>query len=429
MKPLSNPVRRRLFLRLWWRSLSVKRPQAILALLSLVVGAAVISMLVNLYGGVRRSMTREFRAYGANAVLAPKLPSTSGEEEQERSPSELPSAAGEGNPVWGTPVSDTLDEAVMRKVEAFARQRQGMMALPVLYGVVRLKLNQPDPLLPESVNVVAVGTDLAGLRRMNPGWRESAAAGFSGELPPCMVGARIASRLRVASRDPVRIEGLNPSAGASAASLASWRLSSVLSTGSSEDEQVFLPLQALQTILGLPGRISQVQVRLEGEPGEVEAALRGLSSALPGVEVRPIRQIVYSQGRVLGVIRWFLLALTGLILAILVMCLMATMTAIALERRKDIGVMKALGATNLQVMGLFMAEGAALGLAGGSIGCLLGSGSAVGIARRLFGVTLDLLWWSSPLVSILAALLAVGAALFLVRTVRGIEPAVVLRGE
>ena len=60
-----------MFWRLWWRGVSVKRSQAALALGSLVVGAAITSMLLNLYGDVRRKMTEDFRAYGANVVIAP----------------------------------------------------------------------------------------------------------------------------------------------------------------------------------------------------------------------------------------------------------------------------------------------------------------------------------------------------------------------
>ena len=147
------------------------------------------------------------------------------------------------------------------------------------------------------------------------------------------------------------------------------------------------------------------------------------------MDVRPIRQIVFSEGRVLGVIRWFLLALTALILIIIVICLTATMTAIALERRKDIGVMKALGATDLRVMKLFLAEGATLGVAGGCLGFVLGSAWAFGLAHRLFGVTLNLIWWTLPLVCGLATLLALAAAVFLVGVVRATQPAVVLKGE
>jgi putative ABC transport system permease protein len=181
--------------------------------------------------------------------------------------------------------------------------------------------------------------------------------------------------------------------------------------------------------MGMTGKISLVQLRLPGETGEVDSSIHDLSKALPGVDVRPIRQIVYSEGRVLGVIRWILLSVTALILVIIVICLMATMTAIVLERRKDIGVMKALGASDLQVMQLFLAEGAALGVVGGCAGFFLGNFSAYELAHHLFGVTLNVIWWTLPLVCGLAVLLALGAAVFPVRMLRAIQPAVVLKGD
>jgi putative ABC transport system permease protein len=266
---------------------------------------------------------------------------------------------------------------------------------------------------------------------MNPGWRESKRMDYS-DPPPlrmCAVGARIASRLRVGPGDTISLEPLAPSPGTGVEDGATCRIASVLTTGSSEDDQVFLALQELQRLMGMTGKISLVQLRLPGETGEVESSIRELSKALPGVDVRPIRQIVYSEGRVLGVIRWFLLSVTALILVIIVICLMATMTAIVLERRKDIGMMKALGASDLQVMRLFLAEGAALGMVGGCAGFFLGSLWAYGLAHHLFGVTLNVIWWTLPLVGSLATLLALGAAAFSVRVVRAIQPAAVLKGE
>jgi len=179
----------------------------------------------------------------------------------------------------------------------------------------------------------------------------------------------------------------------------------------------------------MTGKISLVQLRLDGGSGEIERSIQELSQALPGVDVRPIRQIVYSEGRVLGGIRWFLLSITALILVIILICLTATMTAMALERRKDVGVMKALGASELQVMRVFLAEGAALGVVGGCVGFFVGSFWAFGLAGHLFGVTLNVIWWTLPLVCALASLLALGAAVFLVRLVRSIQPAAVLKGE
>jgi putative ABC transport system permease protein len=203
----------------------------------------------------------------------------------------------------------------------------------------------------------------------------------------------------------------------------------VLTTGASEDDQVFLPLTTLQSVLRIPGKVTLVEFSIPGETHEVENAIQRLAGLLPGLDVRPIRQIVYSEGKVLGTIRWLLLSLTILILVIIALCVMATMTAIVLERRKDIGVMKALGAADTLLMRLFMAEGAGLGLAGGVLGYGVGALLAHVLAERLFGVALSLQAWTLPVVCGLTVALAVFAAQMPVRIVRAIQPTVVLKGE
>jgi ABC-type antimicrobial peptide transport system permease subunit len=161
----------------------------------------------------------------------------------------------------------------------------------------------------------------------------------------------------------------------------------------------------------------------------VESAVHRLAGLLPGLEVRPIRQIVYSAGKALATIRWLLLSLTILILVIIALCVMATMTAIVLERRKDIGVMKTLGAGDALLMRLFVAEGASLGLAGGLVGYAMGALLARGLAAQLFGVALSLQAWTLPAVCASSVALAMIAAQWPVRIVRAIRPAVVLKGE
>jgi putative ABC transport system permease protein len=108
---------------------------------------------------------------------------------------------------------------------------------------------------------------------------------------------------------------------------------------------------------------------------------------------------------------------------------MATMTAIVLERSKDIGVMKTLGAADALLMRLFMTEGASLGLVGGVLGYGAGVLLARNLATRLFGVALGLHAWTLPAVCGLTVALAVIAAQAPVRIVRAIQPTVVLKGE
>src|SRR3970040_1398530 len=129
-KPVAH--RRSLFWRLWFRSISVNRPQALLAMTSLFVGAAVTAALLNLHGDVRRKMTQEFRAYGANAVLTPSARASD--------------SCGDAS---------LMDEEVISRLATFHEQINGFTFVPVLNVVVRLKRLPVDPRLPEFQNVVA----------------------------------------------------------------------------------------------------------------------------------------------------------------------------------------------------------------------------------------------------------------------------------
>ncbi|HTS70790.1 MAG TPA: FtsX-like permease family protein [Terriglobia bacterium] len=429
-----HPIARSLmFWRLWWRAVSVKRSQAALALVSLAVGAAITSMLLSLYGGVRRKMTEDFRSYGANVVIAPGTTESS--------------VGGESGGV--------MEDASLQPLAVFTRQTPGTVFAPLLYGVVQVSPDRADPRLQEFANVVAVGADFGLLRSLNPGWRETGKV-ISSDQPAgeCVVGSQLAAQFHLRPGDSLHLrrviaepahgaEKEDPSPGSMGGRLApkgedaqaerppvaTFRIATVLTSGASEDNQVFVPLAALQSLLGLPGKISLAELSIPGETGDVERAVRRLTQLLPGVEVRPIRQIVYSEGKVLGTIRWLLLSLTILILVIIALCVMATMTAIVLDRRKDIGMMKALGAADALLMRLFMTEGASLGLVGGALGFGVGALAARGVARQLFGIPLSPNAGTLPLVCVLSMALALLAAQVPLRIIRAIQPAVVLKGE
>lgn len=405
--------RKSLFWRLWLRGLTVKRPQAALAAGSLLVGAAVTSMLLNLYGDVRRKMAEGFRAYGANVLI---LPAAHGEQSGDFAP--------------------LMDYAVAGRLAAFKERSRGLAAVPVLHVVMRLRRLPADARLPEFQNVVAVGADFAAWRAMYPGWRvEGSAGGDSAATGGCVIGSNVARRLHLKVGDSVRLEAIAEAGPVGAkraspgASEGAFRIAAVLSTGDAEDDQVFIPLPELQRLAGLEGKVSLIELSVLGTTPEIERTVRELSSALDGVDVRPIRQIVYSEGKVLETLRGLTIALTALILVIIALCVMATMTAIVLERQKDIAVMKALGAGDRLVMRLFLSEGAALGLVGGLAGFGLGILLARRLAEQLFDVALHPVWWTLPLVCFLSVGLAALATLVPVRLVRSVQPATVLKGE
>src|SRR5579875_3725497 len=330
-----------IFWRLLLRSVQVKRPQTALALGSLVIGAAVCSLLLNLYGGVQRKMTDSFRSFGPNVILAPRASS-----------SETGSLAG------------LMDEPPLERLQTLQPVLARVAAAPVLYAVMRVKSVPAGPRTSGGQDILAVGSDFAALARLNPGWHLEGRANAGPS--ECAVGSRLASALGLGLGKALEIDSIH--AASSKHASAVFHVAAIVSTGSSEDSRVFIPLEELQRLAGTEGKVSAVEMHVSGSAQQIEAEAKQLAALFPDVEVRPVRQIVYSEGKVLGTIRHLTMALTALILVIIALCVAATMTAIVLERRKDVAVMKALGAEERSVMELFVTEGAVLGAAGGLAG-------------------------------------------------------------
>ena len=104
-----------------------------------------------------------------------------------------------------------------------------------------------------------------------------------------------------------------------------------------------------------------------GKPPAVESAIADLTREFPGLDVRlPCGNWAsVSEGRLYDRIHSLLLATIAVILTLTAMGVLASMAGLALERRRDVGLMKALGGTVRQVMRFFMVEATALGLVGG----------------------------------------------------------------
>jgi len=118
------------------------------------------------------------------------------------------------------------------------------------------------------------------------------------------------------------------------------------------------------------------------------------------------------------------MALGGSALAV-----MTAMTASVMERRVEIGLMKAIGADDGQIASIFLSEAALIGLAGGAAGYLLGLGLAQGLARWVFSAGGQMPAIVLPLTLLLAIAVAlIGSALPVRQAVR-FDPVLLLRGK
>lgn len=144
-----------------------------------------------------------------------------------------------------------------------------------------------------------------------------------------------------------------------------------LGLGEAEKGMVFVTLPEAQTLYGLRGQATEVTLSLAGAGGESQV-VAALQAALPGVEVdswktlRPeIEQLMQTKGMYTTIFGLIVLMIAAI--GVLNLMLMAVF-----ERTREMGVLAALGLKGRQIMGLFVLEGALIGVIGAVAGCLLG---------------------------------------------------------
>ncbi len=391
-----------MFGRLLWQLLRGSRGRLAVALVALVSGSAVISALTNLELDVERKLTQEFRGFGANLVVAPPRGS-------------LTATAGLLSSSTG-PVLEPilLDETALRAIEA-QRAPEMVAFAPYLYIVGQAGAGEGR------VPVVVAGTWLDETRRLEPWWKiEGEWIGSRDEESRCLVGRNVARQFHLAAGSPLEV-----SYGSQTAALT---VAGIVVAGGAEDNQIFVNLPVVQKLSGLSARVELVQLSVAGSANEIEAFVHRLGASLPSLEVRPIRQIAEAEGQLLSRIRLLILLMVLLILLLTALCVLATMAVLAMERREDVGLMKALGGSIERVVGLFLAEAGILGAAGGIFGYLIGIGLTAWMGQRVFGAALSPRWEVLPLTVALMVGVALAGALPL-RLLGRVKPAVILRGE
>lgn len=192
-------------------------------------------------------------------------------------------------------------------------------------------------------------------------------------------------------------------------------VSGILASGGDEEQQLVMPLAQAQTLMGLAGKVQAVRVSaltvpenelsrkaradLESLNAEeydlwyctayVSSIAHQLEEAISGSGVRPIWQVAASEGIVIEKIQLLLAVVTLAALLASAMGIASLMTSNIMERTREIGLMKALGARQWQIMTLFYLEAAMSGVIGGLFGCLAGWGLAKGIGMMLFDAPLS----------------------------------------
>jgi putative ABC transport system permease protein len=226
----------------------------------------------------------------------------------------------------------------------------------------------------------------------------------------------------------------------------------LLSSGGSEDDAVIVPLSVAQQVAGKPGQYRKLYVSALTKPeddfarrdpkmmnaGEFErwscspyvsSIAYSIKQVLPGADVRVVRRVAEGEGQILNRVRMLLWLVTGAALLAAALAVGASSAASVIERRTEIGLMKALGAGSGTVGFLLAAEQLLLAFVGGGAGYALGIILARLLGERIFGAAPEpSLIVFLVIIALATGVTVLGSALPLRRASR-YEPAPILRGE
>jgi len=374
------------------RALAHRRGRTLLLLAVLAMASSLATALGVVSLSMKKRVAEEVRKYGANLVVIPETAKMN---------------VGSGGLNFGEISEPVYLE--QRKVEE-ALAGSGLKADYSFHLQGALRFRKGD--------LMVEGVDFAQVRRLFPWWQIKGAWPAAGET---VVGSDLAARYGLKTGDTMELAG--------PAQTVHLRISGTVATGGEEDNLLFLALPELQRTLGLDGRISVARLLVSAEGGSLTKKAAALQPHLPGAKVSEVRQIARTSEGLLAKVKLLMVLVTAVVLISAGSSVTGTMSTTVLERSKEIGLMKAMGGTRWEVLLIFSAEAALLGVLGGVVGYLLGSAIAQFITKTVFAASSEIIPWFvgvSVGVSLFLALLgSLGPMISLFK----LDPVRSLRGE
>jgi putative ABC transport system permease protein len=416
----------------------VRNPRRkVLTAAALVVGMAVATATLTVALEVGDRLAREFRSLGANLIVSP---------ESDTLPLEI-------GGVDYRPVDEGayLSEADLGKLKTIFWRHNILGFTPFL----------DLPIIADGVPTTMVGTwyehDVpvpdgtnfeTGLKTTHPSWQIQG-RWFRDGANEAVVGATLAAQHpdRFSIGKKIQIAQSTSSGPGS-----DFEITGIATTGDTEDNGILVPLSVAQGISNRPGQFRQLFVSALTKPADalaerdpksltpaeydrwfcspyISSISYQIKQVLPGVDVRAIRRVADSEGTILSHVSSLLWIVTLAALIAAALAVAATSATTVIERRGEIGIMKAIGATNTVVAGLFLAEQLMLAIVGGTIGYIFGTGLARILGASVFGTPTSPRIVLLPITLGIAAVVAVIGSLIPLRRAARFDPAPILRGE
>ncbi len=383
-----------------------------LALAAVFLGASLLASLLGLYFNVNDKVGRELRSYGANIRVQPK--------------------------------SGFIEESELSKIKQIFWKHNILGFAPYLKVVGNL---QGHPVVivgtwkDHEVKIPNEPSVATGINSVAPWWK------VTGEWPQgqgIIVGNDLAKLygLRIGDKVAIEYNGRNES----------WPVSGILTGGGSEDGQIIAPLEVVQKLANLPGKVTEVKISALTKPEDTLAQknpktmtpkeyetwycspymasiVYQVNEVVLSGEAKPIEQVVKAEDAFLKKVGLMVLLVLIVTFIASSLSIMTTATANVLERRTEIGIMKGLGADDRQVAWVFLLEFIILGLVGGVFGYIAGIWLTKALSIAVFGSSMVPGIGILPVTLGASVLVAIAGCSVPVFRATKVEPARVLHGE
>ena len=398
----------------------------ILIALTVALGVSLASAMLNVMFDVGDKVNQELKAYGANIVVTPKNSQILQE-------------------IFGVDENKKifLNENDLGKIKTIFWTNNIVAFAPFLEE--NLQIN--------GENFSAVGTWFnheiilptgenfsTGISEMKSWWQ------IDGNFPAeneILIGKKISQEKNLKIGDNLTVANKN------------LKISGILSSGGDDDEKIFLDLKTLQEILNLPEKISSIEVSaittpendlarkaaanpdlLSAQEKEIWYCTAYVSSIAYQIEeviknssARPVRQIAESEGKILEKTQLLMLLITILSLLSTALGVSNLVSANVMERSRELGLLKAIGATNFGVIFLILSEIFLSGIFGGILGFLASVGISKIIGITVFGAEIATNFFVIPIVTALMILVLLVGSLPAIKFLLSLQPAEVLHGR
>lgn len=363
-------------------------------ILGLTIGITTVVTLISITRMMNEDISKKLDEFGANILIIPR--------------SDDLSISYGGMSIGGVAIdTQTLKDSDIPKIHQIEFRENISTVSPKLIGVVEI----------EGKKVPLMGVQFQEEVRLKKWWKIHGGVPKSQE--EVMLGNEVAVRLFKSTGDTLSING------------KVVKISGVLDeTGSQDDFLIFGDLTFVQEAMKKSGALSLIEVSAFCNTCPIEEIVRQISKQLPQAKVTAIKQTLQTKMEAIDHFKKFSVGISIIVLLIGSLIVFTNMMASVNERKREIGIFRAIGFRKSHVVRIIFLEALIVGLIAGITGYLLGLGISQIIGPMITGVKSGT-WFIDPLLAIgaifLSALIGILSSAYPAIHASKMDPTVALR--